>query len=106
MKRTHSSRIKKYEIVYQEYVRNKSKSPPRRVEMKQPKEHIIKSSNHKHQKKQTLNSYQKFVQEESLKDKYRKLSGKERMANIATAWEKKKREMRRKERKTKEKGTE
>jgi len=38
-----------------------------------------------------LNTYQKFVQEESRKEKYKNMKGSERMLAISQAWEKKKR---------------
>lgn len=111
--RTYSDRIRSYEAVYNEYVRNKSQSPHKKViKITKPIEQVIKSShgkNHaprtshapsKAKPDKTLNSYQKFVQEENKKEKYAKLSGKERMAVIATAWEKKKRQLN-KERKDK-----
>ena len=41
--------------------------------------------------KPPLNEYQKFVQKESQKSKYNKLSGKEKLSAIAKAWKKKKR---------------
>jgi hypothetical protein len=40
--------------------------------------------------KKPLNSYQKFIQTESLKTKYKKISPKSRMKSIAHAWKKKK----------------
>ena len=37
-------------------------------------------------KRKTLNSYQKFVQQESKKDKYRDIPGKQRLSAIAAEW--------------------
>jgi hypothetical protein len=49
----------------------------------------ITEKNEKKNKK-PLNSYQKFIQTESLKTKYKKISPKSRMKSIANEWKKKK----------------
>ena len=41
-------------------------------------------------KEKSLNSYQLFLQSESSKNKYKKISPKSRMKSIARAWKKKK----------------
>ena len=89
--RTHSDRIRLYEPIYRECMKNRDKSPPKMAEIKKP-DHIIKS-NRKVKKPESLslNSYQKFVQEENKKEKYINLTGKNRLQKIASEWTRKKR---------------
>lgn len=70
-----SVRLRKYESVYRQVT----------------KERESVSSDSSKQKKRSLNSYQKFVKQESKKDKYRNMRGSERLSAIASAWEHKKR---------------
>ena len=92
-----SNKLRKYATVYKSYVRkteqskvNKSPRRSRKVQnqtvnkksTKKNKE-IVKS------KKKSLNSYQKFVKEESKKDRYKKLPGKQRLSAIALEWKEK-----------------
>lgn len=95
-KKTKSVRLKKYESVYNEYIKNKSRSPdkPEKAvkparESKPPKlqEPTVRTSDST-KKKKKLTEYQKFVKEESKKEKYRQLKPEERMAKIARAWKK------------------
>lgn len=87
-----SVRLKKYEAVYKEYIKHKSRSP----EQKKPeKKHKNKISHSKKEKivdsskgRKKLTEYQKFVKNESQKEKYKGLKPDERMAKIARAWKK------------------
>ena len=97
-----SKRLRKYESVYKSYIRkseqsNMNKSPRRSRNKKEIKRHnqsYKKSDNHKvcntnkPIKRKTLNNYQKFVQKESKKEKYKDIPGKERLAIIAAKWKK------------------
>lgn len=93
-RRTRSVRLKKYESVYKEYIKNKSKSPePKKYErVKIPKNKRQDLSGKKitdsGKGRKKLTDYQKFVREESQKEKYKKLKPDERMAKIAKAWKK------------------
>lgn len=82
MKSLRSVRLKKYGAVYNEYIK-KNATCDEKIEP-------VKSS------KKNLNEYQKFVKEESSKDKYKKMKGSERMSIISQEWEKKKRKDRKK----------
>jgi hypothetical protein len=55
--------------------------------MRKIEESRIKKSTKK-SKPISLNSYQKFVRSESKKDKYKELSGKQRLTYIAAEWNK------------------
>lgn len=96
-----STKLRKYARVYKSYIRkteqsNRYKSPRRqRVKVnnnsrigddKQP------SQKHKSSKsrRKTLTAYQKFVQSESKKDKYKDFPGKERLSYIAAEWKQRK----------------
>lgn len=67
-----SVRLKKYAVVYKEYVTESKKEGSE------------------------LNDYQKFVKEESKKEKYKKMKGSERLLSIAEEWEKRKKKRGRK----------
>jgi hypothetical protein len=93
---TRSTKLRKYACVYKSYVRKteqsqiikspcKTRKPEkstraRRESSKKEKKEVPKS------KRKTLNTYQKFVQKESKKDKYRDLPGKQRLGAIAAEW--------------------
>jgi len=98
-----STKLRKYASVYNSYVRKTehskvSKSPRRTRKTEKPSKkkddslrecpktekikEVAKS------KKITLNSYQKFVQQESKKDKYKDIPGKQRLGAIAAEWKK------------------
>ena len=102
-----SAKLRKYASVYKSYVRKTEQSiiskSPRRVrkppkntrERKERKERRKEKSHKKYEiqvvpksKRKTLNPYQKFVQYESKKDKYRDMPGKKRLSAIADAWKK------------------
>jgi hypothetical protein len=96
-KPSRSVRLKKYGIVYKEYIRNRSKSPIKsrhvvKNDVEEKKVEKVKAE----RKKTALNTYQKFVKEESTRDKYKTMKGSERMLAISQAWEKKKRKEKRK----------
>ena len=96
-----SIKLRKYGIVYNYYIRKSQQSnitkSPRRP--RQDKTHRIHNPKNKHtEKKQTntpkskrksLNPYQKFVKNESKKEKYKKMPGKQRLSIIADEWNKK-----------------
>lgn len=109
-----STKLRKYASVYKSYVRKTEQSKisksPRRArkphkttrarresrETRREKEKPERKSEKKERKKKevpkskrkTLNAYQKFVQQESKKDMYRDLPGKQRLGAIASAWKK------------------
>lgn len=92
-----SSRLRKYESVYREYVKkttakDKSPRPSRRK-----KKHVESkdSSNIKRdgKRKIKLNAYQQFVKEESKKNKYKTLPTKKRFSKIAEAWDRHKKKL-------------
>lgn len=94
-KNTKSVRLKKYESVYNEYIKNKSHSPeqPRKTIRKTQtvSKSVLKQEEKpadSGKKKKKLTEYQKFVKEESKKEKYHGLKPDERMAKIAKAWKK------------------
>jgi hypothetical protein len=84
-----STKLRKYASVYNSYVRKTeqskiSKSPRRARKPKESRENPPK----KKEVRKTLNAYQKFVQQESKKDKYRDMPGKQRLGAIAALWKK------------------
>ena len=95
MKGTKSVRLKKYGSVYDSYVRAnvvvekkevpKREGSPKRCRSPKCVKDPVKSS------KKNLNEYQKFVKEESVKDKYKNMKGSDRMVIISKEWEKRKR---------------
>jgi hypothetical protein len=136
MKPTRSVRLKKYGVVYKEYIKNvkeakseargdakddarggakstakseakseAKRSPPKTRHMvptrdksggKSGSKHVNKSDETRVEKKvSALNMYQKFVQDESSRDKYKSMKGSDRMLAISQAWEKKKRKEKR-----------
>lgn len=88
---TRSRRLKKYQSVYKEYV---SKKKSEKVEKPHRTRHSAKDKQVKHvddsskRKKHILNSYQKFVQKESKKEKYNHMKASERLRVIADVWNK------------------
>jgi hypothetical protein len=98
MKSTKSVRLKKYGSVYDSYVKTNvvvgtAEVPKKDVAKKQSKSRSpkIKPAEPVKSSKKNLNDYQKFVKEESVKDKYKNMKGSERMVIISKEWEKKKR---------------
>ena len=111
-----SKKLRKYASVYKSYVRKTeqskiSKSPRRhrqasrsrretkekldskeKLETKEKldsKEKLDrKSARPKTKPRKSLNTYQKFVQTESKKEKYREIPGKQRLSAIANEWKK------------------
>ena len=93
-----STKLRKYAIVYKSYIRKTeeqkriSKSPRTiRKSSRVPREvrEVVPRSEQKKTVKKSLNAYQKFVQCESKKDKYKDLPGKQRLSYIASEWKKK-----------------
>ena len=88
-KLTRSVKLRKYGKMYNSFLRkeeqsHKSKSPRlERNKEKTDKKIPLKDSK---PKKRPLNNYQKFVQKESKTNKYKNLSGKERLKIIAQEW--------------------
>src|SRR5690606_20713635 len=90
---TRSARLKKYASVYKEYIRNKSKSPepkkhrhtresrkeipkegvPKEEKTKKPKETKKEKIKDSGRGRKKLTEYQKYVKEESKKEKYSSL---------------------------------
>ena len=90
-RQSRSARLRKYGNVYNQYVYTKKSD-------KNINEPVVeeKISDSTKRKKKVLNDYQKFFREESKKIKYRSMSSRQRMTEIANLWEKKKRRSRRK----------
>lgn len=109
-----SVRLKKYEAVYKKHVKSskehskehfkevahakehskehsKELAQGRSKEAKKDKPKADKPKGDKPKEKSTLNTYQKFVKDESKKEKYKDMKGSERLSTIAKAWEKHKR---------------
>jgi hypothetical protein len=101
-----SARLRKYEVAYEECIKktfDTSKKKPNRLEPSKKSRsirNVISSSPKKskvkqsppppNKKKRSLNAYQKFVKEESQKNKYKSLTPSERMKEISKEWNKKK----------------
>ena len=101
-----STKLRKYATVYKSYVRKTeqskiNKSPRRSRKVQNPtitrhsninqyeeKKSTKKLKEKVKSKKKSLNSYQKFVKEQSKKDKYKELPGKQRLSAIALEWKK------------------
>jgi len=112
-----SVKLRRYASVYKSYVRKSeqskiSKSPRRprkpRKQRDTPQRKSSNSSQKKHKrinkhirhgrghkysspkesKRKSLNAYQKFVQSESKKEKYKNIPGKQRLSVIAEEWKK------------------
>lgn len=95
-----STKLRKYESVYKSYVRKTEqskicKSPRINRDTKTKTESNAESKGKEKKvysvekvKKKSLNAYQKFVQTESKKDKYKVYPAKERMNYIAKEWKK------------------
>lgn len=91
-----SAKLRKYASVYKSYIRKSEqlkmdKSPPRPRRKKDqtnenPEKNKKKITDSNITKRKSLNKYQKFVKEESKKEKYKKLPGKERLSVIASEW--------------------
>ena len=105
-----SNRLRKYASVYKSYVRKTEQSkisksprvpriisrkttekPSRKKEETHSNEVIEKHTKNKKSKvvqksRKPLNSYQKFVQQESKKDIYKDMPGKQRLSAIAVEW--------------------
>jgi hypothetical protein len=115
MKTQRSVRLKKYGTVYSAYINSVHKHSPelpvfRKVNSTErgkvlpkegkvlpkegkvlPKEGKVPRESSKKKVSKKLNDYQKFVKEESGKEKYKSMKGGERMFAISQQWEKKKR---------------
>jgi len=102
---TRSAKLRKYGSVYKSYLRNSEQSKisksPRRPRNKTSKTLHKPSRARKEKfdrdktrenisssKRKPLNAYQKFVKQESKKEKYMKIPGKERLSSIAREWNK------------------
>jgi len=99
MKSQRSIRLKKYGIVYSAHVNSIDKnSPIPKSIFRQPEKVIVSQqiSVKEKKKKKKLNEYQKFVKDESCKEKYKNMKATERMSAISQQWEKKKRENKKK----------
>jgi len=103
-----SATLRKYASVYKSYVRKSEQSrhsksprrqrdtPTRRIEKRGAKKNTRKrvppvTPDKSISKRKTLNLYQKFVKDESKKEKYTDLPGKERLSAIAIEWKRKRR---------------
>ena len=89
-RRTRSVRIRRYEAVYNEYIKNKKE-----FELKEKSKDKVKKEKGTNEeldlskkKKHSLSTYQKFVKKESQKEKYKGMKADERMSKIARAWKK------------------
>lgn len=81
-KLTRSIRLRKYETIYKKIVNSdEKKNDISKVEKKDIEKKVEK-------KKKNLNSYQKFVKEESKREKYNNMRSDDRLKAIAIAWKK------------------
>lgn len=76
--------------MYKDDDKRDKRDKPERKNTKPPKpiEKSVTPPSEPKSKRKSLNSYQKFVQVESKKDKYKDLPGKERLSVIAAEWKK------------------
>lgn len=92
-----STKLRKYASVYKSYIRKteqsklsnsprRTREPHKRGDEDSKEKTINKSEQVPKSKRKSLNSYQKFVQQESKKDKYNELPGKQRLSAIAAEW--------------------
>lgn len=95
IKRSRSQRLKSIEAVYNDFMKRKHVSNQHKSRHKEPSEQSTPLA----RKKRAMNPYQKFLKSETRKERYREMRGSERMCAIATAWDKKKREIERNKRK-------
>lgn len=79
-----STRLKKYGIVYNLYMKGKDIPSPSPKEKKVKKEKV----------QNTTNQYQEFLKKEMKKSDYKNIPPAERMKKIAKLWEKHKRKKR------------
>ena len=93
---TRSARLRKYEVAYEECLKKMScstkRSPVKKSRAQQEFELPvpIKQKSPKKKNEMPLNSYQKFVRDESQKSKYNGLRASERMTAISKEWKKQK----------------
>jgi hypothetical protein len=90
-----SPQLRKYRDIYEIICKIKIKksvtfNPKKNSTKLMTPERSPERSPNKIKQKRPLNSYQKFIQAESLKTKYKKISPKSRMKSIAYEWKKKK----------------
>ena len=90
-----SARLRKYEVAYEECLKKmtcyKCKRSPDKKSRAQEEAVPIKEKSPKKNNEKLLNSYQKFVRDESQKSKYKGLIASERMTAISKEWKKTKR---------------
>lgn len=84
-----SARLRKYEVAYEECLKKTVCSKKNTVLRKSPDKKSRQQSPKKKNEK-PLNSYQKFVRDESQKSKYKGLIASERMTAISKEWKKQK----------------
>ena len=84
-----SVRLRKYETSYKKYMHNKKEVSSDKRVRRERSIHQKRSPVHQktETKKKPLNDYQKFVKEQSKKDKYMNMRGSERLAAIAVEWD-------------------
>ena len=90
---TRSARLRKYEVAYEECLKKIScskRSPVKQSRAPQEFESQVKQKSPKKKNEKPLNSYQKFVRDESQKSKYKGLIATERMTAISKEWKKQK----------------
>lgn len=88
-----SARLRKYRDVYEILVNGKIKKKVTfnnndSIKIYSPIRSPPNNERSHEKEKRPLNSYQKFIQTESMKTKYKKISPKSRMRSIATDWKK------------------
>ena len=85
-----SARLRKYEIAYEECIKKNACSKKNTVLRKSPDKKYQQKPDKSPKKKneKPLNSYQKFVRDESQKSKYKGLIASERMTAISKEWKK------------------
>ena len=89
-----SVRLRKYEVAYEECLKKMTcskRSPDKKSRAQQECETSpVKQKSPKKNNEKPLNSYQKFVRDESQKSKYKGLIATERMTAISKEWKKQK----------------
>lgn len=86
-----SARLRKYETVYNSYVKKTENKPkiirksPKKLSKNIKKVSMVKEVESKKNRK-SLTKYQKYVRKESKKTKYKNMLPRERLCSIAKTW--------------------
>ena len=80
-----SVKLKKYGSVYNQYIKHNPITHPVHQTKTEPLQHKS-TTKQKDKTNKTLNNYQKFVKNESRKEKYINMKGSDRMLAISKQW--------------------